>query len=170
MWRFFVAPIYAAWRVCGGVAAGAVAVACSLWAPPAAAASSVQVLVGARVLPYARLQERIAPTLLQVTPDDVARGFVDAAQDWVLSVRSNDPVSRGLLFEYADSELPIERARVSGLGTPLWLGPSAGWVALAGAHSPGQETLVSLRVRFYLSPQATAGLHAWPLRVRLQAP
>jgi hypothetical protein len=112
--------------------------------------ADAQITVSANVLKRVQLDVRGEPENLVLTPDDIARGHVDAPPGLRVEVRSNSP--QGVVVGFiAESEL------VSGVqGGPL--------------HLPGAPRGVSVQVlqpayRFTLSPAARPGVYAWPVRV-----
>jgi hypothetical protein len=149
-------------RILVGVALAA-AFALSGSPKPARAASGVgssSMKVTANVLPYLRLQVlKQAPTL-NVTPDDIVRGYIDVPAATDLMAKTNDRNGFSLSFD-ARSNV-FRKAQVTGLATGLELGPEGGLV-----HQPftGNQMLMRLSYRFFLAPEVAPGSYPWPLQI-----
>jgi hypothetical protein len=128
--------------------------------------TSVQLTVSATVLKKVWARKVGSPAGLHVTEADLARGYLDVAQPTVFIIRNNSDDGFLLSLE-ADAGL-VSRVSVSGLlqGTAEF-GPTGGYVAQPGYFK--QETRFELRWRLYLTSEATAGPHPWPVLVEVQA-
>jgi hypothetical protein len=128
-------------------------------AAPASAGSSTM-RVSATVLPYLRLRVLNQAATLNVTAEDVARGYIDVPAGTDLMARTNDRNGFSLSFD-ARSNL-FRKAQVTGLGGGLEIGPEGGL-----AHQPftGSQMLMRLSYRFFLAPQVGPGNYPWPLQI-----
>lgn len=121
---------------------------------------SGQIVVGARVAPHVRWEVRDEPARLEITPADIARGFIEvpAAR---LRVQTNDEA--GFIVAAAASGDQFTSGALTGLDQPIAIGAGGGFV-----HLPFRGTAVmeaELRWRLPLSDRSQAGLYPWPLRI-----
>lgn len=126
-----------------------------------ASPGSQPLVVRAVVLARTNVQVASAPARLQVSPRDVARGFVDAEHPVTLSVHSN--VASGVMLDFLCAGGVAVRALVARNEGGA---PSGSPLLLPWQRHPHQ---VVVRVRFLLSPDATPGDYPWPLRVSAAA-
>jgi hypothetical protein len=132
----------------------------------AQASSNMRIQVTATVLPQASLTVLYQERALNVTPEDVSRGYVDAAAASRVEVRENSPRGYLLVFEVAGvPESPVERVSVRGLGTEIEIGPGGGFVPRPHARGP---VSTELSYRFSLSRDARPGIYPWPLYVSVR--
>lgn len=126
-------------------------------APPARAA----LLVSAVVPRHASIRFT-PPASIQLSEEDVARGYVEAAAI-ELAVQSNAPQGYTLAFGLEGAQ--VRSAQVLGEFGSLRF-DSAGAMASRPAAGTGMwRDHLLVRLRFELSPQATPGRYPWPLRV-----
>lgn len=150
-------------RILIGIALAA-AFALSAAPRPARAASagfgSSTMKVTANVLPYLRLQVLKQVSTLDVTAEDVARGYIDVPAATDLMAKTNDRNGFSLSFD-ARSNV-FRKAQVTGLVSGLELGPDGGM-----AHQPftGNQMLMRLSYRFFLAPEVAPGSYPWPLQI-----
>ncbi len=150
-------------RILVGIALGAAFALCGSPKPARATSAgfgSSTMKVSANVLPYLRLQVlKQAPTL-DVTPEDVARGYIDVPAATDLMARTNDPNGFSLSFDARSSV--FRKAQVTGLVNGLEIGPDGGLV-----HQPftGKQMLMRLSYRFFLAPEVRPGSYPWPLQI-----
>ncbi len=127
---------------------------------------AVRIQVTATVLPRASLTVLHQEKDLNVSPEDVSRGYVDIPAAFRVEVRENSP--RGYLFFFEESGVPyppVERVSVRGLGTEIEIGPGGGFVPRPHARGP---VSVELSFRFSLSRDASPGTYPWPLSVSVR--
>lgn len=142
----------------------ALAAAFALCASPetarAASVGSSTIRVTANVLPYLRLQLVKQVSTLDVTTEDIARGYIDVPAATHLMAKTNDRNGFSLSFD-ARSNV-FRRAQVTGLARGLDLGPEGGM-----AHQPftGKQMLMRLSYRFFLAPEVAPGSYPWPLQI-----
>jgi hypothetical protein len=133
---------------------------------PAPGPGAARIQVTATVRPRASLTVLHQEKVLNVTPEDVFRGYVDVPAAFRVEVRENSP--RGYLLFFEESgvpELPVERVSVRGLGTEIEIGPGGGFVSRPHARGP---VSVELSFRFSLSRYARPGTYPWPLSVSVR--
>jgi hypothetical protein len=148
-------------RMLIGVALAAAFALCAIPNPArAASVGSSTMKVTANVLPYLRLQVLKQVSTLNVTPEDVARGYIDVPAATDLMARTNDRNGFALSFD-ARSNV-FRKAQVTGLASGLELGPEGGM-----AHQPfaGKQMLMRLSYRFFLAPEVAPGSYPWPLQI-----
>ena len=141
---------------CAWAAAVALAVA-------SASTGAATLVVTAVVLPKASVTLAAAPAVLDITADDVRRGYVDAHAPLPLAMRSTS--NRGMRLFIGLRSAHIRQARVEGLGAPMHL-PAAGGFALLPA---ARERAVALQFRFYLDPATPPGTYPWPVQLEASA-
>jgi hypothetical protein len=126
----------------------------------AASVGSSTMKVTANVLPYLRLQVLKQVSTLNVTPEDIARGYIDVPAATDLMAKTNDRNGFSLSFD-ARSNV-FRKAQVTGLAGGLELGPEGGM-----AHQPftGNRMLMRLSYRFFLAPGVAPGSYPWPLQI-----
>ena len=148
-------------RVLVGVAlAAAFALSASPKTARATSVGSSTMKVTANVLPYLRLQVLKQASTLDVTPEDVARGYIDVPAATDLMAKTNDRNGFSLSFD-ARSNV-FRKAQVTGLVNGLELGPDGGMT-----HQPftGNQMLMRLSYRFFLAPEVAPGSYPWPLQI-----
>lgn len=125
-------------------------------------AASGQLVVGARVAPHIRWQVRDEPASLEITPADVARGFVEVAAAR-LRVQTNDPA--GVIVVARVSREEFASGALIGLEQPITVGAGGGFL-----HLPFRGTAVverELRWRLPLTERTPAGSYPWPVQITL---
>lgn len=118
--------------------------------------------VSAKVLPFVTLRVDNRLQMLEVTEEDIARGYVDLAQVTSLQVRTNSRKGCSLQFENYDSA--ISRVEVHGLNRPVTFQGSGAVEPLA---MDAMETNLRLSYRFTFSEKVRAGVYPWPLTVAI---
>lgn len=143
----------------------AVALALGLSAGSQQAVAQVRLAVSATILKRASLRVLAQPSAVEVTAADVTRGYVDVPAATRIAVRSNSPA--GFQFEFASNGEFLRGVQVRGLGGNVQLGPDGGFVR----HTIGRavDTVLDLAFRFDLTPDARAGVYAWPLQIGVTA-
>ncbi|MGZ8463878.1 MAG: hypothetical protein ACXWWT_13700 [Candidatus Deferrimicrobiaceae bacterium] len=131
-----------------------------------AATGSARVQVTAAVQSRATLRVLHQERILVVTPEDVARGYVEATAASRIEVRNNNRGGCLLVFEgIAGPDAPFGRVSVQGLGRDVEIGPGGGFVP--HPYSPAPVT-AELSYRFSLGRDARPGTYAWPLSVSVR--
>lgn len=122
------------------------------------------IAVSATVLPVARLELQSAPTQLQISAQDLNRGFVDAPEATSFVVRSNCPT--GFALDVV-TLMPLASAVVvQGLESEQSVGADGG--TLVQRWAMPRVVSLSLKFRLILAPGLTAGHYPWPLRLSVR--
>lgn len=130
-------------------------------APPAVA-DQAKVTVSATVLKHASLKVLEQPSAVVVTPEDIARGYVEVPLPARVRVKNN---SAGYLLNFASSAEFASRIRVRGLGPDVLMSGDGGLIAQS-ASSRGMATVtLDLGFRFELAAGAHEGVYPWPLEL-----
>jgi hypothetical protein len=148
-------------RIIVGVAlAAALALCANSETARAASVGSSTMKVTANVLPYLRLQVLKQVSTLNVTPEDVARGYIDVPAATDLMAKTND--RNGFSLSFGARSNVFRKAQVTGLGSGFELGPEGGM-----AYQPftGKQMLMRLSYRFFLAPEVSPGSYPWPLQI-----
>ena len=117
--------------------------------------------VNATVLPVARVQVTSAPADLQISADDLRRGYVDVLQPTSLLVNSNSP--DGFALDLMTLSPLASSIIVNGLESDQVLGAEGG--TLIQRWQRPQAMRVMLRFRLLLAPGLNAGRYEWPVRL-----
>jgi len=132
--------------------------------PPAE--GSARIRVTATVPARATLRVLHQVGTLVVTPEDVARGYVDAPSATRIEVRNNSRGGCLLVFEgTAGPDAPFVRISVRGFERDVEIGPGGGFVP--HSYAPGPVTS-ELSYRFSLGRDARPGTYPWPLQVSVR--
>lgn len=127
-----------------------------------AQAAGTSLTVSATLLKHASLKMLSQPQSVVITPQDIARGYVDVPVAAQVMVRSNTLAGYMLMFE--NQSALVRHTQVTGLGNELQIDTSGG-VAQPAAGRGMTSSLLGLGFRFVLSESATLGTHAWPVRI-----
>ena len=126
-----------------------------------AAAQGPTLAVWAIGLPHGYIVMEHQANVINVTSDDVARGFVHVAggSRFIVVTRSQGDYAlhfarRGALFR---------SVLVEGLGRTVELGAQGGTVVQRDV--PAGKVVVAVNYRFQLAPATVPGTYAWPLEV-----
>jgi hypothetical protein len=131
--------------------------------PPAGAA---RIRVTATVPPRATLRVLHQTRTLVVTPEDVARGYVDAPAASRIEVRNNSRGGCLLVFErIAGPDASFGNVSVRGFEREVEIGPGGGFVPHSYAPAP---VTAELSYRFSLDRDARPGTYPWPLQVSVR--
>ena len=131
---------------------------------PHASAARAELQVGATVLPRALIAAESSPATLEVTPADVARGYVDARRAMRLTIANNSPYGYALDVWPA---APVFRAvEIQGFGADVRLGDDGGAIVARGAR--GAALPLVLDFRFTLAPGLAPGRYPWPLKFQVR--
>ena len=128
--------------------------------PAAAGSFSAQMQVSVRVIPRTILNVERQPTTVEITPGDVARGYIDLPQIIAFRIRSNAVNGYTLQFEPVNG--PFSRADVTWNGTVVVIRNEPTWVT--GQYRRGAIGGV-LNVRLLLAPTTRPGSYSWPIRL-----
>lgn len=126
-----------------------------------AAQSRTQMSVNATVLPVARLQVTSAPTDIQLSAEDLRRGYIDVPQPTALVVNSNS--SDGFALDLMTLSPLATSIIVNGLEADQSLSAEGG--TLTQRWQRPQAMRVTLRFRLMLAPGLQAGRYTWPVKL-----
>ena len=133
-------------------------------APPLQAESvSRTMTVSANVVASARLTVQSQPATINVTAEDIARGYVDVAEPIVVRIQTNS--RQGYLLQVANADDNFRALELTFGET--WMNV-AYESFLQRPYVPGGESLV-MRARLRLAPQAQAGVHRLPVAMTASA-
>ena len=124
----------------------------------AAGETRASFLVSATVLARASLESVSQPTTLSVSPEDVARGYLDVAAAYRVS--SNDP--SGYMVRLAPRIGLTRSVEVAGLSTPIVMTDQVVEVIQPAALRPQR---LDLRFRLVLGENAVPGTYAMPVQL-----
>lgn len=128
--------------------------------PPVQAEPTAHLRVTATVLPYVAVRMVSHPVHVEVTKEDVARGFLEAVPLGI-QVKSNSRDAYELMFERHGEH--FSAASIEGLGSRLQVvSRSAITWRPASLHSA-----LDFRVRLQLAPNLAPGRYPWPLQFSL---
>lgn len=130
---------------------------------PAVATEQASMTVSATVLKHASLRVLAQPSALVVTPQDVARGYVDVSTPAQVAIKSNSP--RGYMLEFASEGDFMRQILVKGLSSELQLAPAGGAVMQPPSATGVTRTTLQLGFRFMLAEDARPGTYAWPVHL-----
>lgn len=125
---------------------------------------SAELRVSATVVARTIAEVQTAPVSLEITPDDVRRGWAEAQHPSRVRIRTNDRNGYRLAFHV--SGVPVRAIEVGGLGHDSAVGihHGEGWVT---RPYPGQvDTTVELTIRFVLDADAVPGVYTWPVSIQ----
>lgn len=119
--------------------------------------------VSATVVASARLTVESQPGAVDVTAEDIERGYVDLDAPILLRVQTNS--RRGYLLQVANSDDAFSQIEISFGNTEMRVAHE-GWVDRP--YVRGGES-IAMRARLRLSPQAQPGRRALPIEVTASA-
>jgi hypothetical protein len=100
---------------------------------------------------------------VQITPQDLQRGYVDLSQPTLLNIYSN--ARDGYALEVVPMSPVIQAIAVHGLGSEADLGAQGGRIVERWERP--QATALSLTFRLALAPGALPGTYPWPLHLAI---
>ena len=134
------------------------AIACVAASGAVAAADPAVWAIG---LPHGYIVMEHQVQAVDVTDEDVARGFVEirGGSRIVVTTRSGG----GYALDFARRGMAFSSAQVEISGRTFAVGPDGGTLAEHGA--PAGRVVFALNYRFHLAPETAAGTYAWPLDI-----
>ena len=123
--------------------------------------ASAEMRVSAVVVARCLLHVDSAPEFLNVSSEDVARGFVDLAVPLQFTVRTNDPL--GYVLEFAMPDGVVRAIEIRGPDFEVTVTGSEGWIVRPFVGSAPFASRLKLRAR--LTPGTTPGSYPWQLAV-----
>jgi len=155
-------------RLVSAALAAAISLATGCPTQAKAAGSMAQTItVTARVAPWVKLNLEYQQMQLTVTPDDVARGYVEVPAASRFTVTTNNRAGYTLSFQPNASI--FRSVAINGMGVSVEFGAGGGTVIQSGAEIGVARTLLELGYRFYLAEGVQAGSYFWPLSVSVSA-
>ncbi len=127
-------------------------------APLNAASSSAQMNVSVQVIARTILTVEAQPASVEVSPADVARGYVEVPQAVAFRVRSN--AANGYTVQFEPVAAPFARAEVTWENAVATVGADGTW--LTRPYQQGTTT-GTMNVRLTLASGTQPGSYAWPL-------
>jgi hypothetical protein len=127
--------------------------------------NTTRLTVTARIATYFQLQVGFQSPVLVLTETDVAHGYVDvdAATAFTVTTNTLDPY----LVDFRPVNPMFSAVVVSGLGTPVQIGPDGGTAVYRGPH--GRSATHQLAYRFILNKGLLPGTYPWPLQISVRA-
>ena len=126
-----------------------------------AAEARTVLMVGANVLPMARIHMASGVPQLQISAADVALGYTDAPRPLLLRVDSNSRA--GFALDVSALSPWFTAVTLQGFDIEVILDAAGGTVVQRWQGR--QSRLLELQVRFKLAPAVQPGRYAWPLRL-----
>jgi len=130
--------------------------------PVGAGEGVVRFSVGAFVRPVATLDVRTAPPVIEVSSDDIQRGYVDTPNPTRLDVQSNS--SNGYVLNVLPRTNLFSQVQVRGLDSRVELGADGGAVVQRWNQNERRKSL-SLTYRFVLQQGVQPGNYPWPVQL-----
>ena len=131
-------------------------------APLYAGGNTSQMNVSVQVIARTILTIDAQPAAVNITPDDVVRGYVDVPQSVAFSVRSNSREGYALTFQPVSFPFAAAEVRWDGQIAKIEGGD---WMPLLRHPYQQGGSAGNLAVRLRLASGVEPGSYAWPLRV-----
>ncbi len=131
---------------------------------PWAATARSEIAVGVTVLARTVIAAESNPAALEVTPLDVARGYVDAPQATRLTIANTSPY--GYELDVWPAAPVFREVTIVGFGPQVRLGDEGGAIVARGARGPALPLVLDFRFR--LAPGLAPGRYPWPLRFQVR--
>jgi len=128
----------------------------------AAGSNTAQMNVSVQVIARTILTVDVQPSAVNITADDIARGYVDVPQAVAFRVRSNSRAGYTLTFQPVN--FPFSAAEVR-WGAQSAVVEGGDWMASLSHPYQQGSSAGSLAVRLRLSAGVEPGSYAWPLQV-----
>jgi hypothetical protein len=127
--------------------------------PLAAASKSASLTVSVEVIARTIMTVDTQPASVDVTANDVARGYVELPNSVLFHVRSN--ATNGYVIQFQPVNGPFSRADVTLGSAQAAVGTDGAW--LSQPYQRG-TTSGSFSVRLMIAPGTQPGSYAWPVR------
>jgi hypothetical protein len=128
-------------------------------APAYAGSASATMAISVQVIGRTLLTVAQQPASVEVTQNDIQRGYIDVPAAVAFQVRSNAREGYSLQFEPVNG--PFAQARVTWDNSTAAVGADGSW--LTRGYQQGTTT-GRLDVRLVLAADATPGSYSWPVR------
>lgn len=126
--------------------------------PAFAGSVSAPLNVSVQVIARTILKVDSQPSSIEITDDDVARGYVDLPGAIAFHVRSN--ASAGYSLQFQPLAYPFAKADVSWGNSQATVGADGSW--LTRSYTPGMVN-GTMNVRLTLAPGTQSGSYSWPV-------
>ena len=126
-----------------------------------AESASASVIVGATVVPFARLEMQRQKHSLTLKPEDVTRGHAEVVAAMDLVVSTNSP--NGYVLNFQITSDVIWGAEILGMAREVFVGSEP--VRVRQSTNGAVREKLELGFRFHLSGKAVPGVHSWPVAV-----
>jgi hypothetical protein len=130
---------------------------------PLSAKASIDFAI--RIPRVARLRQLDTPPAVEITAEDIARGFVRVNARLELVV--NDP--RGYVLAGRIGDPAFSGFRMEGLGMPVEASGRASVMQMPPDRRLREPVPLEVRYELRLAGDATPGVRPWPLRLEVQA-
>ncbi len=120
--------------------------------------------VGITVKAIAEIEHESTPAELQLSADDLRRGFIEVAEPTALAIRSNS--ARGYALEVTTVAPIVAAIVIHGFDADLRLGQEGGTI-IQRWQQP-HPVILSLRFRLSLAPGLSVGRYPWPVRIAVR--
>lgn len=127
---------------------------------PAQAAPSTQMHVSVEVIARTILTVDSQPSAVNVTPADIARGYLELPSAIAFRIRSN--ARNGYMVQFQPIAGPFTKAEVSWDNTVASVGSDSSWVTQP--YERGTRA-GSMNVRLTLAADTAPGTYAWPVSI-----
>ena len=127
--------------------------------PLAAASRSGSLTVSVEVIARTIMTVDSQPASIQVSSDDIARGYIEFPNSVAFHVRSN--AANGYVIQFQPVSGPFSRADVTLGSSQAAVGTDGAW--LSQPYQQGTTT-GSFNVRLVLAPGTQPGSYPWPVR------
>lgn len=116
--------------------------------------------VSARVLPYLQFNLLSQTSEINVTEEDIQRGYVEVPSASRLEVKTNS--KQGYMLSFEGNFLPFKEVHILGLANPVSL--NSGQTLVHQPSVPG-KVYMDLSYRFILTQNTQPGFYSWPLSI-----
>lgn len=135
----------------------------------AAGGGSSRLLITATVAKTIQVTIKSHPAGFTVTEQDIARGYLDVAQQTLFEVKTNSPDGIALEFHGVHNGGVIQTVQITGGAGGFQMPASGGIMLIQGSWHPTAKRSFSLQYRLVLGPNAQPGTHAWPFTMGVSA-
>lgn len=129
-----------------------------------AGGSSAGLYATASVKKTARVTVLYQQPHMEITREDVTRGFLEVTAASRVEVRNSSMAGYMITFEVQEG--PFRNVFVKGLGTELQISFGNGWMLMPHSRRPDN---LELSYRFILLPDVKPGTYPWPIQIHAMA-
>lgn len=124
---------------------------------------TANVKVTATVLKRTSINVLAQPATVEITTDDIARGYVNIPAATRIEIKSNSPQGFILIFENHGNF--VSQTHVSGIGNDVQFGAGGGGIYQQWPGHPVDKTVIEMMFRFILAEGISPGIYAWPIQL-----